>query len=89
MLLSVPFIVATFLVYICLPELCNLHGKCLLCYLFGLAIGYTAMAIVQLNGSNYVDPIPCRIVGYLIYFAFLSAFLWLSVISFDLWFNFR
>lgn len=89
MLLSVPFIVATFLVYICLPELRNLHGKCLLCYLFGLVIGYTAMALVQLNGANYVDPYICKPVGFLIYFSFISAFLWLSVISFDLWWNFR
>lgn len=114
MLLSVPFIVATFLVYIwyasfhlnvqhkfilflnfvticlhSLPELRNLHGKCLLCYLFGLVIGYTEMALVQLNGANYVEPILCKSLGYTIYFSFLSAFLWLSVISFDLWWNFR
>ncbi|XP_031622142.1 G-protein coupled receptor Mth2-like [Contarinia nasturtii] len=89
MLLSVPFILATILVYICLPELRNLHGKCLLCYLIGLIIGYTAMALVQLNGMNYVEPLICKSVGYLIYFSFLSAFLWLSVISFDLWWNFR
>lgn len=89
MLLSVPFIVATFLVYICIPELLNVHGKCLLCYLVGLAFGYTSLALVQLNGYRYVQPLLCKSVGYFIYFSFLSAFLWLSIISFDLWWNFR
>ncbi|XP_055318309.1 G-protein coupled receptor Mth2-like isoform X2 [Sitodiplosis mosellana] len=89
MLLSVPFILATILVYICLPELRNLHGKCLLCYLIGLVFGYTAMGLVQLNGMDYVEPMICKSVGYLMYFSLLSAFFWLSVISFDLWWNFR
>lgn len=89
MLLSVPFIIATFFVYLCIPELCNLHRKCLLCYLIVLAVGYVTMAFVQLNGNNYMEPIPCKSIGYVMYFSFLSAFLWLSVISFNLWFDFR
>lgn len=89
MLLSVPFILATFFVYLCIPELCNMHGKCLLCYLFALIVGYTLLAIVQLNGHNYIEQLPCKLLGYTAYFSFLSGFLWLSVISFNLWFDFR
>lgn len=89
MLISVPFILATILVYICLPELRNLHGKCLLCYLIGLSVGYFFMALIQLNGRNFISPLICKPVGYLTYFSFMSAFLWLSVISFDLWWIFR
>lgn len=85
MLLSVPFIVATILVYLCIPELRNVHGKCLVCYLTGLAIGYSVLACVQLNGNEPVPELLCKSAGYIIYFAFSAAFLWLSAISFDLW----
>lgn len=89
MMLSVPFLIATFLVYALLPELRNIHGKCLLCYLFSLTIGYSSLALLQLNGSNYIDPVLCRSAGFTAYFSFVCAFLWLNVISFDLWWNFR
>lgn len=85
MLLSVPFIVATILVYICIPELRNGHGRCLVCYLTGLAIGYSVLACVQINGNEPVPDWLCTSAGYVIYFAFSAAFLWLSAISFDLW----
>lgn len=89
MLASIPFLIATICVYICLPELRNMHGKCLLCYLSGLVVGYFTLALVQLNGSNHVDSNLCHTVGLIIYFSFLSAFFWLNVISFDLWWNFK
>lgn len=89
MLASIPFLLATFFVYVCLPELRNMHGKCLLCYLIGLTVGYFTLALVQLNGSNYVAPTLCHTAGFIIYFSFLSAFFWLNVISFDLWWNFK
>lgn len=89
MLFSVPFLVATFLVYAILPELRNVHGKSLMCYLFGLAVGYSVLSGIQLNGNEFVEPTLCRVLGYIIYMSFMSAFFWLSVISFDLWWNFR
>lgn len=89
MLLSVPFIVATILVYLCLPELRNVHGKCLLGYLVGLAFGYSILSAIQLNGNRYIHPTICKTAGYAIYFSFLSAFLWLNIISIDLWWNFK
>lgn len=89
MLASVPLLLVTFLVYICLPELRNLHGKCLLGYLMSMAIGYTCLALVKINGEKYVKPWLCKSVGFVIYFLFLSAFFWSNVISFDLWWNFK
>lgn len=86
MFVSVGFIAATIVVYIWLPELRNLHGKCLLCYMICLAIGYVGLACVQLQ---LVDGPPlCEPVGYIIYAGFLSAFFWSSVIGFDLWSTF-
>lgn len=88
MLTSVPFLLATFIVYAILPELRNVHGKSLMCYLMGLAMGYTILAMVQIK-LHWDPEIMCNILGYTVYTAFMSAFFWLNVISFDLWWNFR
>lgn len=89
MLASVPFLIITFLVYLCVDELRNLHGKCLLGYLICMASGYTCLAWVKINGVEYVEPFLCQSIGYLIYFSFISAFLWSNVLSCDLWWNFQ
>lgn len=87
MMASVPFLVITLAVYAILPQLHNVHCKSLMCYLGGLAVGYSFLSVVQLKG--YWDPpIMCHIMGYIVYAAFMTAFLWLNVISFDLWRNF-
>lgn len=85
MLVSVPFLIATFLVYFIVPELRNLHGKCFLCYLLCLIMAFVPLAIVKLNTGVAIPPILCSIYAYTTYFSFISAFLWTSVISSDLW----
>ncbi|XP_058982387.1 G-protein coupled receptor Mth2 isoform X2 [Musca domestica] len=89
MLFSIPFMVLTIIVYLAIPELRNQHGKSLVCYLFGLIVGYSLMGASILNVSMDVLGIECKIVGYTCYYSFMSAFFWLNVISFDLWHNFR
>lgn len=89
MLVSVPFIALTVLAYILLPELHNLHGNCLICYLICLGFGYTLTAKIKLDGWNYVKPTICITCGQLMYFFLVSAFLWSNVISYDLWMNLR
>lgn len=87
MAISVVFIIATLFVYGCIPKLRNLNGRCLVHYLSVLAIGYTSIAWVQIYVKDFVDPLICHAVGYIIYFTFMSAFFWLSVINFDFWLN--
>lgn len=90
MVLSVPFLIATFLVYAILPELRNVHGKSLMCYLLGLTVGYSVLSYIQFKGGDHsIESATCRIFGYITYFSLMFAFFWLSVISFDLWWNFR
>lgn len=86
MILSVICIVATLFVYGCITKLRNLNGQCLMCYLFVLAIGFALIAWVQINDSG-PDQLLCPYIGYIVYFAFISAFSWLSVINFDMWLN--
>ncbi|XP_073843040.1 G-protein coupled receptor Mth2-like isoform X2 [Musca autumnalis] len=88
MAVSVPFIILTILVYSFIPELRNLHGKCLISYLCPLAIGYSILSTISLSEVVFQNVV-CSCMGYVAYYCFMSAFFWLSVISFDLWQNFR
>ncbi|XP_065081426.1 G-protein coupled receptor Mth2-like isoform X2 [Ochlerotatus camptorhynchus] len=88
MLLSVPFLLVTFFVYACIPELRNMHGKSLMCYVLGLAVGYTVLSLVQMaifEGKS----LPCMFLGYMVYFWFMVSFFWLNVMSFDIYWTFR
>lgn len=89
MMVSVLFILATLLVYSCVPKLRNFQGKMLISYLAALAVGYTFIANLQFNGNDYVRPHICQPIGFIALFSFLSAFLWLNVMNFDFWLNFR
>lgn len=64
MLISVPFLLLTFFVYVWLRELREtLPGKSLMCYVFVLAIGYTFLAVVQLNGGTQINQTLCKTYG--------------------------
>jgi len=47
--LSLPFLLATLLVYIVLPELRNLHGKTFMSYVGSMAAAYVDLIFVQLD----------------------------------------
>ncbi|VVC86620.1 unnamed protein product [Leptidea sinapis] len=49
LMFSVPFLLATFVVYALIPELRNLHGMCLMSYCAGLIIAYTFLAYLKLH----------------------------------------
>ncbi|XP_017843870.1 G-protein coupled receptor Mth-like [Drosophila busckii] len=77
-------LVLTSVVYLSLPKLRNLHGYCLTCYLFCLLVAYSAVLLDmwKMMENN------CKLNGYVGYFAVMSGFLWLTVVSFDLWNSF-
>nr|NP_788446.2 methuselah-like 10, isoform B [Drosophila melanogaster]Q9W0R5.3 RecName: Full=Probable G-protein coupled receptor Mth-like 10; AltName: Full=Protein methuselah-like 10; Flags: Precursor [Drosophila melanogaster]AAO41210.2 methuselah-like 10, isoform B [Drosophila melanogaster] len=88
MMFSIPFMMLTIAVYLLIPELRNQHGKSLVCYLIGLSVGYSSLCYVQLYQVDATG-VTCKVFGYTAYFFFMGAYMWLSVISFDLWHNFR
>jgi hypothetical protein len=45
------FLLATFLVYACLPSLQNLHGKTLMCHVVSLFAAYVCLSVAQLEGT--------------------------------------
>ncbi|XP_073836876.1 G-protein coupled receptor Mth2-like [Musca autumnalis] len=89
MAISVVFLVPTVLIYLFVRELRgNLRGKLLICYLISLIGGYSIISFINISEIyfNYVD---CNILGFTCYFFFMSAFLWLNVLCFDIWLNFK
>ena len=50
LIISVPFLLATFFVYAVISELRNLHGKCLMCHVSSLLTAYVFLAVIQLGG---------------------------------------
>nr|XP_019931980.1 G-protein coupled receptor Mth2-like isoform X2 [Aedes albopictus] len=83
-ILSIPFLLATLLVYAWLPELRNIHGKSLICYIFALTNAYIILLIMH-SRSN---AIPCVTQGYLMYFFVLVTFFWLNVMCYDIFWTF-
>ncbi|XP_055913701.1 G-protein coupled receptor Mth2-like [Eupeodes corollae] len=87
LLISVPFMILTIIVYLYLPNLRTIHGLSLCCYLVGLSIGYLTLAYLIFEPN--ISQLNCSILGYTAYFGFMSAFFWLSVISYELYTNFH
>uniref|UniRef100_A0A1E1WCB0 G-protein coupled receptors family 2 profile 2 domain-containing protein n=2 Tax=Pectinophora gossypiella TaxID=13191 RepID=A0A1E1WCB0_PECGO len=86
LMLSVPFLLATFLVYAFIPELRNLHGMCLMAYCAGLIVAYPLLAYLKMQvGDVNVEISGCMAIAFIIYYAFQSSFFWLNVMCFDIW----
>lgn len=62
LIISIPFLFTTFLVYLLTKKLRDLHGKCLICHVLSLLMAYTSVIIVQVK-TNEVDSIVCVILG--------------------------
>lgn len=62
MIISIPFLFITFLVYAIVPDLRNLHGKSLMCHVFSLVIAYSFLSVIQL-GKDAVNLSCCIAFG--------------------------
>ncbi|KYN31773.1 G-protein coupled receptor Mth2 [Trachymyrmex septentrionalis] len=90
--ISCAFLLITLLVYACLPSLQNLHGKTLMCHVSSLLLAFTCLLIITLiMPSNVIEEqimTTCKALAYTMLFSFLSAFSWLNVMCFDIWWTF-
>jgi hypothetical protein len=71
-------------IYCALPKLCNLPGKNLLSLSWALLLAQ----FLFLVGVNPVFEVPlgvCIGIAVVVYFCFLAAFLWMNVMSVDIW----
>ncbi|XP_073841148.1 G-protein coupled receptor Mth2-like [Musca autumnalis] len=88
-LVTVLFLIPTVGIYLWLRELReNMRGKLLICYLISLIICYSILSYINLTELTFGENM-CSILGFTCYFFFIAAFLWLSVLCFDIWINFK
>ncbi|KYM98041.1 G-protein coupled receptor Mth2 [Cyphomyrmex costatus] len=88
LIVSLPFLLATFVVYSILPELWNMHGYTLRGYVGSLFVAYTSLAIIQLTRQALISIPICITFAFIIHFSFLASFFWLNVMCFDIWWTF-
>lgn len=88
LLISVPFLLATACVYLCICELRDTHGKALACHTICLALAFVCLATTQLAGHAFPST-ACNVMAYIIQFSFVSCFFWLNVMCFDIFLNVR
>lgn len=63
MILSLPFLFSTFLVYALIRDLRNLHGKSLMCHVATLLVAYASLIVVQFITTNIFKMKYCIILG--------------------------
>jgi uncharacterized membrane protein len=94
---SLVFLCLTLFFYVTLPKLKNTQGKIVISSIFAI-IFTTSILIVLYNSSVggiqgeqlafILSPTSCTALGYLLYFAGLTKFSWMSVLCFDLYWTF-
>ncbi|XP_018400551.1 PREDICTED: G-protein coupled receptor Mth2-like [Cyphomyrmex costatus] len=87
-LVSLPFLLLTFIIYSILPDLQNMHGYTLRAHVGSLFITYAIMYVGQ-QISGLAEKSYCVELAYIFNFFFLSSFFWLNVTCFDIWWTFR
>ncbi|KAF5272748.1 hypothetical protein FQA39_LY07775 [Lamprigera yunnana] len=100
MIISMPFLLLTFIVYSFLPEK-KVHAKSLMCYVLTLFIAYAFLCIINSThmmrslcvtiGKNDLKvsaKLKHSIVGLLCLFFFTASFFWMNVMSIDIFLTF-
>ncbi|XP_071446113.1 G-protein coupled receptor Mth2-like [Hetaerina americana] len=87
LLISTPFLFATFLVHACVRELRNIHGRNLMCLVGSYFISFLFLAL-GLLGLEEVSMKLCIASAFITEYAFLAAFFWLNIICFDIFLTF-
>lgn len=67
MIISIPFLLATAVTYAIIPELHNLYGKTLMCYVSSLANAYIFLTVIQMDNAteSKLSLLICIILGNL------------------------
>ncbi|XP_039309646.1 G-protein coupled receptor Mth-like isoform X2 [Solenopsis invicta] len=81
------FLLMTLLVYAYLPNLQNIHGKTIICYVSSILL--TTICAFIINWYNKVTferkRTLCKAIAYIGFFSFHTQFFWLNVLCFDIW----
>lgn len=63
LIISLPFLLTTFVVYSIVPELWNMHGYTLRAYVGSLFSAYLFLVVVQLDNQNVISNTVCILLG--------------------------
>ncbi|KAB0803803.1 hypothetical protein PPYR_00773 [Photinus pyralis] len=85
MMVSLPFLLATFVVYMLLPNK-NLHAMSLMCYAISLFGAYLCLVLAK-EVSGIAGP-SCVVLATSCLYFFMSSFLWMNLFSFTIWRSF-
>ncbi|XP_072744446.1 G-protein coupled receptor Mth2-like [Anoplolepis gracilipes] len=88
-IVSILFLMSIFLVYSILPDLQKTHSFMLRNYSGTLSVAYTFEIVNIVITADTVHYSVCLTVAFFNYFCFLTSFLWLTIMSFDMWWTFR
>ncbi|KAK4872683.1 hypothetical protein RN001_014712 [Aquatica leii] len=84
MMISIPFLLATFIVYALLPKK-TIHGKSLMCYVASLLFGYMLLCILNIY---FLERFWCITVALVCLYCFVASFFWMNTMSIDIWWTF-
>ncbi|KAL0122294.1 hypothetical protein PUN28_007200 [Cardiocondyla obscurior] len=84
-IISAIFLITTLAIYVILPELRELQDKAMMAAVTTLAVSYTVLSIQHLRPNLEDDYVICVSLGFILYFAFMSAFFWLNIVAFNVW----
>ncbi|KAL6255929.1 hypothetical protein P5V15_013169 [Pogonomyrmex californicus] len=84
-IISAIFLIATLAIYVILPELRELQDKAMMTAVTTLAVSYIVLSIQHLRPNLDDDYIICISLGFILYFAFMSAFFWMNIVAFNVW----
>ncbi|XP_031357284.1 G-protein coupled receptor Mth2-like [Photinus pyralis] len=81
MVISMPFLLATFLIYALMPDL-NMHNKSLMCYVLSLLLAYIWITLIN---SVALEGLGCTAMTLCCLYFFTASFFWMNVMSIDIW----
>ncbi|XP_037094717.1 G-protein coupled receptor Mth2-like [Pollicipes pollicipes] len=80
-------LLVTFVIYVAIPELQNVHGRCLLSHVAALFTAYVCLLSAQ-SRTVYANMTFCHVTAIVMYYSFLAVCFWLNAMSFDIWWTF-
>ncbi|KAF0310098.1 G-protein coupled receptor Mth2 [Amphibalanus amphitrite] len=84
LIVSAALLLVTFAIYAAIPELRNVHGRCLMSHVAALFTAYVCRIASQ-TAFVYRSLPFCQAIAIIMYYSFLAVCFWLNTMSFDIW----
>ncbi|XP_036362865.1 uncharacterized protein LOC118765232 [Octopus sinensis] len=85
LVISIPALAISIIVYLCIPDLRSLPGKLLISLLSAL---FVAELLFLISSRVTKSTVLCTSLAAVMHYSFLATFFWMNVMSFDAWYTF-